>query len=85
MLEAAVKRVLPELMTEHVQDPATFGVGIAIEFAGILEIVADDGLAEKIGLSEPAARTLPALVVGLILAVMRFHPKVFHKRGEAFV
>src|SRR5919108_1832540 len=72
-------------MAKHVQSPAAFPVGVAIEFAGIVEVVADDGLVKEIGVAKPAASTFPAFVVGLVLSVMRLGPHKFHKGGKALV
>src|SRR6266849_9302334 len=85
MLEAAVKSVFAYLVTKHVKDPASFAVGVAVELAGIVEIVANDRLVPETAAFEPFARAIPAFVIGLILAEVRFVPYHFQKRCEAFV
>ena len=77
VLQAAIESVLAKLVAEHVENPAAFGVGVAVEFAGIVEVVADDGLVIEIGLLEPFACGVPSLVVGLVFAEMRFASKPF--------
>jgi len=84
-LEAAVKSVFANLVAKHVEDPACFIVSVAVEFAGVIEVVAHDRLVPEIAAFEPLARVIPALVVGLILAEVRFGPYSFQERGEALV
>ena len=59
VLEAAIESVFAELVAKHVENPAAFGVGVAVKFAGIVEVVPDDGLAVEIGFCEPLARGSP--------------------------
>ena len=80
-----IEGIFAELMAEHVKNPAAFGVSVAVKFAGIVEVVADDGFAVEIGFVEPLVGVLPTFVVGLVLAEVRFRPHVFHEGGEAFV
>ncbi len=85
LLDAAVKSVFTDLVTKHVEDPAAFSVSVAVELTGIVEIVAHDRLVPEIAAFEPFARVVPALVIGLVLAEVRFAPYHFQKRCEAFV
>src|SRR5438093_1117568 len=85
MLQRTVKSVFTELMAEHVQNPSALAVRIAVEFAGIVEVVAHDRLVPEIAASEPLAGVVPALVIGLILAEVRFGPQGFHESGKTFV
>src|SRR5260370_21909816 len=72
-------------MAEHVKHPTTLAVGIAVEFAGVIEIVTHDGLGIEIRLLEPFARITPSLVLALVLREMRFEPHVFHEGRETFI
>ena len=85
VLETAIKGVFTKLVAKHGKNPAALGVSITIKLAGIVEVVADDRLVEKIALAEPLARAFPAFIVGLILAVMSLRPHILHKRREALV
>ena len=59
VLEAKIESVVAELVAEHVKNPAAFRVGVAVELAGIIEVMANDGLVVSIGLPEPLAIALP--------------------------
>src|SRR5260370_24568625 len=72
-------------MAEHVKHPTTLAVGIAVEFAGVIEIVTHDGFGIEIRLLEPFARITPSLVLALVLREMRFDPDVFHESRETFI
>src|SRR5260370_7869022 len=72
-------------MAEHVKLPSTLDVGIAVEFAGVMEVVTHDGLGIEIRLLEPCARITPSLVLALVLREMRFDPHVFHEGRETFI
>ena len=85
VLETAIKGVFTKLVAKHGKNPAALGVSITIKLAGIVEVVADDRLVEKIALAEPLARAFPAFIIGLILAVMSLRPHILHKRREALV
>src|SRR5207247_11275721 len=67
MLQRTVKSVFTELMAEHVQNPSALAVRIAVEFAGIVEVVAHDRLVPEIAASEPLASVVPALLICLLL------------------
>src|SRR5207253_11278509 len=54
-LEPAIKTVVAKLIPQHVEHPAAFRVGVAVEFARIIKVVTHDGLVEQIGLREPSA------------------------------
>src|SRR2546421_2283949 len=85
MLDAAVKNVFANLVAKHVEDPGCLIVSVAVELAGIIEVVAHDRFFPEIAAFEPLARITPALVIRLILAEVRFGPYRFQERGEAFV
>src|SRR6266480_3060127 len=85
MLDAAVKNVFANLVAKHVEDPGCLIVSVAVELAGIIEVVAHDRFFPEIAAFEPLARIIPALVIRLILAEARFGPYRFQERGEAFV
>ncbi len=85
MLDACIKGLVANLVAQHVKDPATFVVRVLVEFAGIIKVVAHEWLVPEIAALEPFAPVRPALVIGLILAVMRFGPHGFRERRETFV
>src|ERR1700692_2683141 len=71
VLEAVVESVFAELVAKHVENQAALGVSVAVKFAGIVEVVADRGLAVEIGFFEPLVSALPPFIVGLIFAEVR--------------
>src|SRR5438445_12162856 len=72
-------------MAKHVENPPAFAVSVAIEFAGIIEVVANDRLVPEVPACEPLAGVVPALVIGLVLAEMRLGPNGLQERGEALI
>src|SRR6266446_7264368 len=72
-------------MAQHIEDPAALAIGVFVKFAGIFEIVPDNWFVPESIHPKPLARGLPALIVGLILAVTRFAPDIFQERGESFI
>ncbi len=85
VLDAAVKGVFAELVAQHIQHPAAFAVSVAVELAGIVEVVTHDRLVPQVVASEPFPRVVPAFVIGLILAKVHFGPYSFQKCGEPLV
>ena len=85
MFQAAVKSVFAELVAKHVENPPALAVSVAVEFAGIVEIVANDRLVPEVAACEPLAGVVPALVIGLVLAEMRLGPNGLQESGEALI
>src|SRR2546429_1283835 len=85
MFQAAVKSVFAELVAKHIENPPALAISVAVEFTGIIEIVANDWLVPEVAAREPLACVIPALVIDLVLAEVRFRPYRLHERGEAFV
>ena len=48
VLESTIESIIAKLMTKHVQDPTTLGVGVAVKFTGVVEVETNDRLAEKV-------------------------------------
>ena len=55
VLKTAPEGIVTELMAEHVENPAAFAVGVVVEFFGLIEIAAEDGLFVEAGSGEPVA------------------------------
>ena len=51
VLEAAPEGVVAELVAKHVEHPAAFAIGVAVEFLGLVEIAADDWFFVEIGVA----------------------------------
>src|SRR6266852_7987326 len=44
VMQSAIESVFANLVAKHVQNQAAFAVGVAVEFAGVVKVVAHDGL-----------------------------------------
>src|SRR5260370_14025137 len=85
VLQGTVESVFTELVAKHVEDPSSFAVSVAVEFARIVEVVAHDRFVPEIAACEPLAGIVPTLVIGLVFAEVRFGPYRLHESGKTFV
>src|SRR6266852_4783013 len=84
-MQSAIESVFANLVAKHVQNQAAFAVGVAVEFAGVVKVVAYDGLGVESARPQPLLHAGPSLVIRLILRIARFAPRHFKKSGEALV
>ena len=74
-----------QLLAQHFQHPAAFGVDVAGVLDGIVEIAIDDRHGIHALLAEPLVLVAPEFVGGIIRAVVLLDPVVLEESGEAFV
>ncbi len=72
-----------QLLAEHVEHPAGFGVNVAGVFVRILEIVVDDGHGIKALLAEPLILLAPEFVGGIVGAVVMLLPDSARSRWRS--
>ncbi len=85
MFQSAVKRIVAELVSQHVQHQPAFSVGISIKLARIIKVMPHNWLGPQIWLPEPLAHAGPTLIFRLVLRKIVLRPQSLHERRKAFV